>query len=104
MTLLFHSRTVPSLIGGGARITPAHNPTAHSCILLNPLTYAFSCSPQDRAIAQLEEALASRQRAIEQLIAATSSTEQLNTELQDKDAQVRVLSQGVAVNHQIRRR
>jgi len=43
---------------------------------------------QDRAIAQLEEALASRQRAIEQLIAATSSTEQLNTELQDRDAQV----------------
>lgn len=50
-----------------------------------PINYSHC---QDRAIAQLEEALASRQRAIEQLIAATSSTEQLNTELQDRDAQV----------------
>lgn len=46
-------------------------------------------SSKDRAILQLEEALASRQRAVEQLLAATSHTADVDQELQEKTAQVK---------------
>lgn len=44
-------------------------------------------SSKDRAILQLEEALGSRQRALEQLLMASSHTVEVDAELQEKTAQ-----------------
>ncbi len=52
-------------------------------------------SSKDRAILQLEEALGSRQRALEQLLAASSHTVEVDAELQEKTAQAgRILGLG----------